>query len=622
MAITVTTDLTTISAAESTTDSGTWYRLNGTSSANPAADGDAYIQGTFCIANKMGADSGTTNIGGHFNSTATFDLTGKHLYHWRQIVTAGNMLSKANRGITIGLTNTSTTSTTAWSTTNYKQWFLDGSDTIKSAIGWTNYVIDPSSTADVSAGTLTLTTVKNIGFICRQTSGVTTTVSNQFVDAVRAGTGVTATASSSGDTISFNSIYSTDSSVSNSWGIITQQAGIYYGVGKFTIGATGQTNTCLFKDTDAVLVFRQQLVATTFYEIKGLGAASFNTTIQLGNKDGSGNTSSGCIVRAQGTAVWTLTCDANTAFKAYSSSIASMRAATLSATSELKNTSIANSGTIDVNGATITSCIFSGQTATQLKVDTTAELSVITDSSFTSGGTGHAIEITVAGTYDFDTLTFNGFASSNGSTGNEAVYINVASGNVTLNINGGNTPSYRTAGATVTVVAGSVTVTLKAQTVDGTPIQDANVFLAAASGGPFPYHVVVTISNSGTTATVTHTSHGLSTNDKIIIENASLSANNGVFTATVTNANTYTYTMGSAPGSSPTGTILSTFVILKGLTNVSGELSMSRVFPSNQPVAGWARKSSSAPYYKTGPVSGTINSSTGAQFSALLTPDQ
>jgi hypothetical protein len=69
----------------------------------------------------------------------------------------------------------------------------------------------------------------------------------------------------------------------------------------------------------------------------------------------------------------------------------------------------------------------------------------------------------------------------------------------------------------------------------------------------------VTISNSGTTATVTHTAHGRNSGDRALIAGASLSANNGVFTITSTGANTYTYTMGSSPGSSPTGTITATF---------------------------------------------------------------
>jgi hypothetical protein len=127
---------------------------------------------------------------------------------------------------------------------------------------------------------------------------------------------------------------------------------------------------------------------------------------------------------------------------------------------------------------------------------------------------------------------------------------------------------------------------------------------------------------SGTTATVTHTSHGMLTNDKVLIEGASLIQNRGVFTITVTGPNAYTYTMDTAPGSNPTGTILSTWTALYGTTDVNGQISMSRVFSVNQPVTGWARKSTSSPYYKTGPISGTISSSDGLSLTALLLSDE
>jgi hypothetical protein len=80
--------------------------------------------------------------------------------------------------------------------------------------------------------------------------------------------------------------------------------------------------------------------------------------------------------------------------------------------------------------------------------------------------------------------------------------------------------------------------------------------------------------------------------------------------------------MGSTPGASPTGTITSTFVVLNGTTDVNGEITMSRVYPTDQPFTGWARKSTSAPYYKTGLVSGTVDSANGATVTALMISDE
>jgi hypothetical protein len=107
----------------------------------------------------------------------------------------------------------------------------------------------------------------------------------------------------------------------------------------------------------------------------------------------------------------------------------------------------------------------------------------------------------------------------------------------------------------------------------------------------------------------------------VVIRGASLDANIGVFSITVTGTNSYTYTMGSSPGSNPTGTITSTFVILNGTTNVSGEISMSRVFASNQPCVGRIRKSSSAPFYKQASLNGTVSSSAGAVLTGVMISD-
>lgn len=86
--------------------------------------------------------------------------------------------------------------------------------------------------------------------------------------------------------------------------------------------------------------------------------------------------------------------------------------------------------------------------------------SAISGCSFTSAGTGHAIEISAPGTYTFTGNSFSAYAAANGSTGNEAVYNN-SGGAVTLNISGGgSTPSIRNGTAATTVVNNTITLTL------------------------------------------------------------------------------------------------------------------------------------------------------------------
>jgi hypothetical protein len=67
---------------------------------------------------------------------------------------------------------------------------------------------------------------------------------------------------------------------------------------------------------------------------------------------------------------------------------------------------------------------------------------------------------------------------------------------------------------------------------------------------------VTSITRSGTTATITATSHGLSANDWFIVQGADRPAYNGPFRAiTVPDANTITTTLSYDPGASAAGTI-------------------------------------------------------------------
>lgn len=103
------------------------------------------------------------------------------------------------------------------------------------------------------------------------------------------------------------------------------------------------------------------------------------------------------------------------------------------------------------NGATMTNQTFVN---TKVSVSSPANAALISSSSFTkTTGTQHALEVSgTAADFTLSGLSFTGYAGSNGSTGNEAIYINIASGSLVITIiGGGSTPSIRTAGCTVTI---------------------------------------------------------------------------------------------------------------------------------------------------------------------------
>jgi hypothetical protein len=105
---------------------------------------------------------------------------------------------------------------------------------------------------------------------------------------------------------------------------------------------------------------------------------------------------------------------------------------------------------LNTTGSTITDCNFLNTKAT---VTSPANAALITNSTFTkTTGTNYAIEITgTAANITLTNLNFVGYATSNGTTGNEAIFVNIATGSMTISISGGSTPSIRTAGATVNI---------------------------------------------------------------------------------------------------------------------------------------------------------------------------
>jgi hypothetical protein len=243
-----------------------------------------------------------------------------------------------------------------------------------------------------------------------------------------------------------------------------------------------------------------------------------------------------------------------------------------------------------------------------------------TDVEYIQGGTGHAIQITAAGSYDLDGLLFTGYG--NDGAADAAIFVSASTGTVTLNIlNNGDTPTFRTAGATVVI---NNTVALKVTALDAntlSPIQSARVLLIAGNVGPENYQESVSIVESGGTATVTHTSHNLNTGDEVLIEGCNEPEFNGVRSITVTGANTYTYLMPIGVGTA-TGSPISTTVLLSGDTDVNGEIQNGAYnFLANQDVSGRVRKGTASPFYKTSGLTGTITSA-GYDVTALLIPDE
>lgn len=276
-----------------------------------------------------------------------------------------------------------------------------------------------------------------------------------------------------------------------------------------------------------------------------------------------------------------------------------------------------SNNSFDLNSCAIDSATFID---TPITADTPADAEDLTNCTFrlTAGLTQHGLIVTgTAADIDLVGAQFEGFAVSNGSVGDEAIYVNIGSGTVNINVSGGgSTPSIRTAGATVNVV-NARTVRVTARDADtSSVVESARVALWATTG------TTVTITRSGSTASVAHTAHGYSNGQKVAIFGADQGEYNGLKTISNVSTDAYDYSVSGTPTTPATGTILSHRVILDGDTSAGGIVE-DTAFPytSDLDVTGRVRKGTSAPRYKTAPVSGTITSAAGFDSTAYLVSD-
>jgi hypothetical protein len=618
-AVAYTTDLTDITTAESTTG---WSALGGGASGL-ATNADSSMQGTYGIGKQItGAEKGQV-----YGSGGTTIAAGRHVFIWIFLTTPGLAAAIASRGLTAVIGS---------STTAYCQYHVEGNDTYGAAGRVAKaYPIDPSVySSNTGSSPYRTVTGSPSGTFAQfgATANITGTIKgeNLVVDAIRHGTGVFVTGGTGADPEgNFTDLAAQNDANAASpgyyrWGIFTKVGGAFELVGKLIIGQnnSGTATAAEFLDSNKTISVPQHPhVASTFNEILIDHASSIVTLTNVTIQNNSTTSPVYLTVTSNNPTVDLTNCN----FLAFGGFID--RSNTTATGCAWRNNSVA----VTHNGGSYVDCVFDSFTSTVTVSVTSGTLDDFDNCTFVSDGGNHAIDLgTISSTTSMGwNCKLTGYAATDGSTGNEAIKVNVAaSQTLTINVaSGADTPSiYNTGSGTVSVVSGTVAATLTVTNVSGTAIASAQVLVKAAAGGALPVNATVSISNSGTTATVTHTAHAMATGDKVLIRFASdtgkIAANEGVFAITKIDANSYSYTMGSSPGSSPTGTIYATYVLLSGTTNGSGQITMSRTFASNQPVTGWARKSSSAPYYKQGAVNGTVDTGAGASLSAILISDE
>lgn len=408
-----------------------------------------------------------------------------------------------------------------------------------------------------------------------------------------------------------------DENTTNQYGVFRKIGGKYSCFARVQLGTA---SSLVFSDSGDVVFPHQALVADTFMGVTcDLQHASTAITLTYGSFSSSGTKRGDFVVT--GTS-GTLTVTGRT-FDA-------MRIVTLNSKCTLLNCPFTNTGQITAAGASLVGCNFSGYEGTantsllvwDVNTDPDTKLE---DAAFTKGTAAtHAIEF---GTTSPTTMTLTGVAFSgyNAANGNNdsTLHVKRTTGTVTINLVGctGNI-SYRSDGATVVLVIDPVALTVTCQ--DGTTkaaLQNVRVLVLADTGGDLPADETVTITRSGSTATVAHTGHGMATGDLVRIKKANEVEYNGVFTITVTGVDAYTYTVSGTPATPATGTIKASACLINALTDVNGQVTDTRSYTANQPITGNAYRGGSTTPYKTAPISGTVNSAAGASVTVPMTAD-
>jgi len=487
--------------------------------------------------------------------------------------------------------------------------------------GWRNIACaDPSAISMTSQGSPT-STRRYFGWCFAVTFSGTLKGNPYGVDVIRYGRcEARMSGGEAANYATFAGFAAANDATSARWGLIQAVSGGYLWKGLITLGYSSAVD---FRDSNALIFIDYTPKVTSNFnkiEIRQAGSRVDWTGITFLCNSPSTTASKGSLEVVDD-------CDVNIE----NCTFVDMATFIFKATSAVLNSVFRRCGQITANDASFAGTNFDSSSVAadssalvwDVNTDPSSDLS---GCNFVKGTNAHhAIEFgtTSPTSMTLTNVTFSGFNASNGQN-DSTLHIKRTTGTVTITISGGSTPTYKSDGATVVIVTSSRTIKAIVQEADGTKISSARVLLKTAEDatGGFPYDDTVTIVNSGTTATVTHNSHGMLTNDKVVISGASLNPNNGVFTITRIDDNSYSYTMGSAPGSSPTGTIKCSFVFLEGTTDGSGEISMSRAIGAEQDVIGWARKSSSSPYFKEGPISGTVVTTGNTTLTAILSPDE
>ena len=577
-----------------------------------APETDYYIQGNNCITKNAFAsstkgfiyDSGSDQGGSGTDGAYVCWLT-----H-----TAPNSLAVRTSGGMQFLIGSSSSA--------YRQFYVGGSDTLTFQ-GWKFIAVSETATADNTTGSPTAGVEQSFGGLWNLPSGGPTKGAPNAMDAIRFGRCdiiIELGDATPNGPATFDGVLTNLETASNRYGMLAQReaGGAFENSGLVQFGSS--TNAVLFDDSDKTILLREHPHVTSNFNTWEVQNASSTVNFTRITVQALGTTSPGrWVTTDNATMTWTACSFIDMGVFGFNTN------ATINGCLFLRCAAVTHGGADMSNSSVSDPNVTANNSGLIYNVaaDPDGEMD---NMEFTMGSTStHAIEF---GTSSPTTMTlrgcdFSGYGSTNNAN-DSTFHFKRTAGSVTLNLVSctGNA-SYRTDGATITIVQDPVTTTVKAVDTTGTAVSGARVLLEASDGtGPLPFNDSVSITQTGGTATVSHTAHGFSTNQYVVIRGANEEGYNKVAQVTVSDANTYTYSVASGLSSPATGSPVATGVLVYGTTSGTGEVSDTRTLSTAQPVDGWVRKSTSSPLYKTSLLTGTVSATAGASFTAVMISDE
>ena len=391
------------------------------------ADTDFPIQGTIHASLTMN----TTGKAGILVPGETVWSSGDYIFGWVIWLAPGAIANYASGGLAILLGDSASV---------FNVYYVGGNDFgLYPYGGWQNFAIDPEITPSENAGSPS--SFNYVGAGANVLSAVAKGNPLGF-DVFRSGRGELRIVggTSTDDDATFGGMAAANDNNSNRWGLFQAIAGGYKWKGLMYFG---YGNPVEFTDSNKNIVAdRCDWVASDFNRIEIHNASSIINWTNI-NISVLGTNARGEFEMIDNATVNFIGC----VFTDMSTFIFDSNAV-------IDGCTFRRCGQITQGGGNLDNNVFDeSAAAVALVVDNPDN---IDNCTFNSDGTGHAIELTIACAGNSYTLTnfwVNGYAASDGSTGNEVIYNN-SGGTVTLNIDGGSGVSaISVRGGNVTLVA-------------------------------------------------------------------------------------------------------------------------------------------------------------------------